>query len=481
MSKFLTTLVCLSFFISGKAQIHPSIARFLDAPHMRGASVSLMIKDLNADSVLYRYDANRILIPASVLKVVTTATALEILGVDFRYKTTVLYDGNISDSTLYGNIYICGSGDPTLGSSEADLDRNKIVREWMTAIINKGVKKINGSVIADESIFDTEGVSMKWMREDLGSYYGQGCYGLNIFDNRYALFLNTGEPNSRPGIEKSEPDMSYLFFHNYLTTSNTSKDSTYIIGFPYASERYLYGVVPPNLSEHKIIGDIPDPPLFIATFFTRMLQQQNISVSGTPTCYRLLSPTGKWTPQNRVVLTATYSLPLHELVRITNHVSHNLYADALLKTIGVEDSSNEVISSFDRGIKVLHGYWRAKGLDTSSLWIFDGSGLSHADKVTAEFLCNILTYMATQSAVSEPFIESLPRVGMEGTVKNMLKGTRLEGNARLKSGSMNRVRCYTGYITKENKQYAVAILVNNFSCSQNRMKMDIEQLLLSLF
>jgi len=468
-------------FLSGKGQTHPAILRFLDASYMRGASVSLMVKDMSADTVVYQYDADRLLIPASVLKIVTTATALELLGPDFRYETSLMYDGTVSDSTLNGHIYICGSGDPSLGSSETDIDRYKMMRDWIAAIKNKGIKKINGSVIADESIFDTEGVSMKWMREDLGSYYGQGSYGLNIFDNRYALFLNTGEPDSKPDIERSEPDMSSLLFHNYLKTSNTLKDSSSIIGFPYAAERYLYGVVPPNRAAYQMIGDIPDPPLFVATYLTNRLQQEQITVTGTPACYRLLSSAGRWTPQNRVVLTASYSPPIYELVRITNHVSHNLYADALLKTIGLKDTSDAVVSSFERGINVLQGFWRAKGLDTSCLWMSDGSGLSHADKVSAGFLSQLLTYMGAHSAVSQPFIESLPRAGMEGTVKNMLKDTRLEENARLKSGSMSRIRSYAGYITQDEKQYTVAILVNNFSCSQARMKMDIEQLLLALF
>jgi D-alanyl-D-alanine carboxypeptidase/D-alanyl-D-alanine-endopeptidase (penicillin-binding protein 4) len=481
MREYITLLVYLLISIPGKAQMHPAIQRFVDAPYMRGASVSLMIKDMSADSVVYQYDADRKLIPASVLKVVTTATALELLGADFRYKTAIMYDGNINDSTLYGNIYVYGSGDPALCSSETGLDQNKIIRVWMDAIKAKGIKKINGAVIADESIFDTEGVSMKWMREDLGSYYGQGSYGLNIFDNRFSLFLNTGEPNSKPHIERSDPDMSSILYHNYLVTSNTSKDSSYIVGFPYSPERYLYGVVPPNRPAHQLVGDMPDPPLFIATFITNLLNQQQIPVSGTPTSYRILSEAGKWIMQNRIALTTTYSPSLHELIRITNHVSHNLYADALLKTIGVTDSSAEFISSFDKGINRLHTFWREKGLDTSSLWIFDGSGLAHADKVNAEFLCSILTYMATKSSFSTQFIESLPRAGKEGTVRTMFVGTRLEGIARLKSGSMSRVRSYSGYIPKEGKQFAVAILVNNFSCSQIRMKMDIEQLILDLF
>ncbi|MDR1098150.1 MAG: D-alanyl-D-alanine carboxypeptidase/D-alanyl-D-alanine-endopeptidase [Tannerella sp.] len=476
-----TLLAGLLSLFPGKAQTHPAMQRFLDASYMQGASVSIMIKNVGDGSVLYSYDADREVIPASVLKAVTTATALEILGENFRYETAILYDGHIQGRILDGNIYIRGSGDPTLGSSDMGPDRDKIIREWITAIKNTGIKEITGSVIADESIFDTEGISMKWLREDLGSYYGQGCYGLNIYDNRYSLFLHTGEADSRPGIERSDPDMSSVSFHNYLKTKNIAGDSTYIVGFPYANERYLYGVVPANRSGYKLSGDIPDPALFLSGYLTELLEKENIKITRAPSCHRILSQEGKWNRKDRKMIIATYSPPLKELVRITNHVSNNLYADALLKTVGLKYKQDELLSSFDRGVKSVSEHWEGKGLKTSSLCMFDGSGLALTDKITARFLCDLLSYMATQSGVSKTFVESLPRAGMEGTVKNTLGGSSLQGKARLKSGSMSRVRSYAGYVTAENKQYAVAILINNFSCKQSRIKIDIEQLLLSLF
>ena len=481
--KIISTLsICFFIFFPVSAQTYRAIEQFLSVSYMNGASVSIMVKDVNSDSILYSYDAERKVIPASVMKIVTTATALEILGEDFRYETDIMYDGSITDSILYGNIYIRGSGDPSLGSSEIGAERNKMIYEWIEAIKNAGVRVITGSVIADESIFDTEGISMKWMREDIGSYYGQGCYGINIFDNNYTLFLNTKEPGNKPEIVKSEPEMPLIFFHNYLTTNKTNKDSTYIIGFPYSNEHYLYGTVPANRTGHKLKGDIPDPALFLAQYFTKLLKSENIAVNGTPTCHRILTQEGKWDIQDREIIITTYSLPLKDLIRITNHESKNLYADAFLKTIGLSYTSDEeVISSFDKGIKVLRKYWEDKGLNTSSLWMFDGSGLAATDKTTAGFLCDFLSYMATKSLKSEVFIESIPRAGIDGTVANILRGSRLQGKVRLKSGSMSRVRSYAGYVNIENKQLAVSIIVNNFSCNQSLMRAHIEHLLLSLF
>lgn len=481
MRKIFVVVLFLLPLFQGKAQTHPAVGKFLNAPHMRGASVSFMIKDVHADSVVFSLDADREVIPASVMKTVTTATALELLGECFRYETAVMYDGDIRDSVLYGNIYIRGSGDPTTGSAAVETGRDKIIDEWISAIKGTGIRKITGAVIADESIFDTEGVSMKWLREDLGSYYGQGCYGLNIYDNRYTLFLNTGEPDGKPVIERSEPDMSSIVFRNYLTAKKTDADSSYITGLPYSTERYLYGVVPANRTGYKLHGDIPEPALFLAGHVAEKLKNEGLEIAEDPTCYRILSQAGKWENRERKIITTSYSPPLKDIIRTTNHVSHNLYADALLKTVGLQYQSDDVLSSFGKGIRTLHEYWKEKGLETSSLWMFDGSGLAPADKVTAGFLCELLSYMATKSKAADVFINSLPRAGMDGTAANMLKGSALHGKARLKSGSMSRVRSYAGYVTKDGRLYAVVILINNFSCKQNRMKADIEDLLLSLF
>ena len=476
-----TLILGLLFFPSVKAQMHPALERFLGAPYMKGASVSFMIKDIQNDTAIISYDAFREVIPASVLKIVTTASALEIFGEDFRYETAIAYDGQINDSTLFGNLYIIGSGDPTLGSSELGKDSDKTIREWIAAIKKCGIRTITGSVIADESIFDLEGVSMKWMREDLGNYYGQGSYGLNIFDNRYTLYLQTSAPDSKPFILKTEPEIPSLIFRNYLITAKSEKDSSYITGFPFVNERYLYGVVPPNRNVFQLKGDIPEPALFLAQYLTKQLQNSAVNVCDSPTDYRIILQNNGLMNHDRKIIAITYSPAMRELIRITNHVSHNLYADALLKTIGLKHPADEVTSSFEKGFRILKQHWKEKGLNTSSLWMFDGCGLAATDKLTASFVCDLLSYMYTQSSVSKSFIKSLPRAGMEGTVANTLRGSQLQEVARLKSGSMSRVRSYAGYVTKDNKAYAVVILINNFSCTQAQLKMDIERLLLAFF
>lgn len=477
----LCLLLCLHLLAG--AQTPAPVKWLLQAPYMRGASFSLVVKDVQEGKTVYSYDTDRLQSPASVLKTVATATALEILGEDYRYPTALEYDGILENGTLEGNLYIKGSGDPSLGSSHFALGQNKFLSTWIAALQKAGIKHITGSVISDESIFDTEGVSIKWLREDMGNYYAPGSYGISIFDNMYKLSLQTGAAGTRPVLKGTEPDIPFIRFKNYLKAAPVSSDSAYIIGAPLDDVRYLYGVLPANREAYVLKGDIPDPALYLARYLTDQLQQKGIRVDGSPSCYRIEVEENRWKKGERKEIVTTYSPTLREIASVCNHVSHNLYADALVKTVGLQykPRRNEMISSFGRGVQVVKEYWEKKGLDVFPLRMNDGSGLAPADKVSAGFMGELLVYMATESAVSDAFIASLPQAGIEGSVRNFLKGSKLQGKAHLKSGGITGVRSYAGYITKDGKTYAVAVFSNNYSCPMSRMTRALEKLLLQLF
>ena len=477
----LCLLICLHLLAG--AQTPAPVKWLLQAPYMRGASFSLVVKDVQEGRTVYSYDTDRLQSPASVLKTVATATALEILGEDYRYPTTLEYDGILENGTLEGNLYIKGSGDPSLGSSHFAPGQNKFLSTWIAALQKAGIKHITGSVISDESIFDTEGVSIKWLREDMGNYYAPGSYGISIFDNMYKLSLQTGAAGTRPVLKGTEPDIPFIRFKNYLKAAPVSSDSAYIIGAPLDDVRYLYGVLPANREAYVLKGDIPDPALYLARYLTDQLQQKGIRVDGSPSCYRIEVEENRWKKGERKEIVTTYSPTLREIASICNHVSHNLYADALVKTVGLQykPRRNEMISSFGRGVQVVKEYWEKKGLDVFPLRMNDGSGLAPADKVSAGFMGELLVYMATESAVSDAFIASLPQAGIEGSVRNFLKGSKLQGKAHLKSGGITGVRSYAGYSMKDGKTYAVGVFSNNYSCPMSRMTRALEKLLLQLF
>lgn len=479
---FFVYLLLQLFMSSIAAQPSAVIKQIMDCKEMSHALIGCMVEEVGKKEAVVSHNADTRLVPASVLKSITTATALEILGKNYRYPTEIQYDGIITDGVLKGNIYIKGHGDPTLGSRHFEPQSKEFIQEWVTAVISAGIKKIEGGIVSDESLFDTEGISAKWLLEDLGSYYGAGSYALNIFDNTFSLYLNSGDTGTRPHIVRTDPVMG-ITFHNYLKVSPENRDSCYIIGMPFCQERYLYGAIPANKTGYWLKGDIPDPALFIADYFEKALADKGINTSIPASCSRLLQETGKWERRERKELTTTYSPTLSEIIEKTNHVSHNLFADALLKTIGLryQPQKNESISSFGRGIMVMKNFWKEHGIDISVMNIYDGSGLAATDKVTAKSICSILNYMASKSKHSDAFINSLPAAGQEGSVSNFLKGTNLEGKAWLKSGSMSGVRCYAGYVRHNGKLYCVALLANGFDGNSRTINRILSDLLLGLF
>ncbi|MDR2073894.1 MAG: D-alanyl-D-alanine carboxypeptidase/D-alanyl-D-alanine-endopeptidase [Oscillospiraceae bacterium] len=385
---------------------------------MKNADFALIVKDMESGEIVYDYNIKNSIVPASTLKTVTTATALEIFGADYRYETLLQHDGEIKNGVLHGNIYIKGSGDPSLGSEYFE-NQTKFLDDWAGAIQKLGIKKITGCVIADESIFDNQGTHPRWQAEDLGLGYGAGSYGINVFDNRYRLYLKSGEVGNKPTIEKTVPEMKFNFI-NALTVSNNATGGS-IFGVPFSNERYLNGSLSPNSSE-VVYGDISDPALYAANLLTDKINNVGISIKETPTCSRLLIQSGKSLSQERKHITTTYSPTMSEIVKVTNYFSRNLYADALLKTIGtLYPKTDEPLTSFEKGINVLKRLWeKERGIDCS-LILYDGCGLTPMNRVTATFVSEILEYMATKSVYSEDFMNSFPTAGVNGNLRRICK------------------------------------------------------------
>jgi D-alanyl-D-alanine carboxypeptidase/D-alanyl-D-alanine-endopeptidase (penicillin-binding protein 4) len=469
-------LLCLLIGLNAHGQKVPdALQRLLKEDFMQGVSFGLAVREVDADTCLYAFEETRRLTPASVMKTLTTATALELLGAAYRFSTLISYQGRVCNDTLFGDLYITGRGDPTIGSQYLSPQAD-FIDQWVDAVRTAGFRNITGAVLADER-GQEQGVSPKWLIEDAGNYYGAGCYGLNVFDNAYTLYLETNEAGERPLLKYCLPQIPSLCFHNDLQTvipdAEASSPLACITGLPLSNDRYLTGSVPCHRTDFPLNGDIPDPPLFLAGYFTEHLRAAGIEVDLPPACLRSPGDINPL-PLPGTTLLRVASPPLSRIIRITNEYSHNLYADALLKALG--DPSG----SYDRGIRALTDCWRVRGLDVTPLVMYDGNGLAIADKLSAAFVVSLLVYMS-HSDNAETYLNSLPLAGREGTVKNFLKGTHLEGAVRLKSGSMTAVRCYAGYVRYQGRRYALAVLVNNYTCPAATIVRALEQLILDLF
>lgn len=440
---------------------------FVNDPLLVNSNISLLIQDVNDSKPLYEHRSNFGNIPASTMKVVTTATALELLGGDFRFETKLQIVGEISeDGVLNGDLYIVGGGDPTLGSNV--IGHGPFLKQWVNAVKKAGIKSITGSIVADDLIFDREGINTRWIWEDIGNYYAAGVYGISYMDNTLRVYMSSGAAGTKPEILNTKPEVPGLIFENHLTSTMIGKDSSYFHGSPRTNYRTIYGEVPANIKDFITKADIPNPGLLLAQHFHDELLNNDVMIAFPPHD----QPANY---EQRTTIHTSYSAPLNRIVKEINVTSNNHYAEHVFRYLG---TLKKVPASNTDAVSVIRNFWKEKGLSVDQLFMYDGSGLSPTNAISARFLVELLTYMKKTSTNSSLFYSSLPVCGESGTVAGMLKNTDLEGKVRAKSGSINRVRCYTGYINQGQKTYAFAVMVNNYSTTRPRTVVKkIEQFL----
>lgn len=440
------------------------------------AGISISVADAQSGKVVLSYAPNLSLTPASTLKLITTATALDMFGPDFRFETLVSTSGKVNlEGVLDGNLYITGSGDPTLGSVYG-LQSPTAFFEYILNVLNKkGIREISGSIIGDESAYNTQLIPPKTPWEDMGNYYAAGVSALNYGDNCYQLTFKTGNEGTCPQIIGVNPSMPNLRFRNYLLAKANDKDSAFLYGMPFCNERYIYGSVPAQKASFSIKGDVPDPALFLVEQLYSFLQKNGIKIYRQPTTSRISNNESPYIKGTTTVLCRFQSDPLSHIIKITNKRSNNFYAESLLRLIASRVSSD---ASLPAGIAALKSYWANRNLKTGFL-MYDGSGLSPGDRVNSSFFVQLMQYMASKSKYGETYFSSFAVAGVDGTLKSFLSATPLSGKVRAKSGSFDGVISYCGIVEKNNRQYYFCIIVNAFTCPASEVKRAIEQFLLA--
>lgn len=424
----------------------------------------ILIKPLGEQAPVESYQSHKSFAPASVMKLITTATALEKLGAEYRYMTRLEYSGEIVDGVLRGNVMIKGDGDPTLGSKHFYEHPEEFLDVWVRELQVLGIERIEGTVVADASVFDKQVIPDKWIWEDIGNYYGAGCYGLSCFDNKYDLYFGKAEIDGIAPVDSVVPDCERLMFECHVTGADNNRDNAYIYGSPWGFKRQIYGTIPAGRESFKIKGAMPNPPLMLAQLLKQKMEDNGIVVEKEASvCWEEMSEpcTG---------ISIWFSPRLADIVKVTNKESNNLFAEHLLKSIAVGEKS----ATLNVAIDSLMAFWKQKGLNTDGVKIYDGSGLSRATLLTPEFIVALINYMS-RSSNSDDYLASLAVSGVDGTFRWFLDGTPLEGKVYGKSGSMSGVRCYAGIVEKSSEEkYIFCIMVNNFTCSQSQVIKAIE-------
>ena len=416
------------------------------------------------------------LTPASNLKLVTTGCALHRFGADYRFETHLGYTGRIDENgTLHGDLYIMGGGDPTTGAGDKiSTPADALFGKWKKFLQQAGIKRIDGRIIGDGHAYEGHLEHASWSYDDLGTYYGTGMNALCFYENAidFAVEATTeGEPVS---FVQSYPETPWTHTENYSFTGPAgSSNSLYLFTTdlaPYAELRGTFATDRKPKTEHfaNKFGD-----LSCAYEFFKSLQADSLEVTGgyarVNRSGHIEGPDFVWqevaaTPD--AVIGRTKSPRLEDIARETNWRSDNFYAEALLRAMGEEASGIAVYDSCAVALKSTLGKLKMR---TDGIQLADGSGLSRNNYLSACWLADFLDAMKTSPAFPA-FLGSLPAPG-QGTL-NVVKLGEGADRIRMKSGSMNGVLCYSGYILDEegNPSLTFSILTGNATASVREVR-----------
>jgi serine-type D-Ala-D-Ala carboxypeptidase/endopeptidase (penicillin-binding protein 4) len=466
-------------FISSKEVIQRKIDSLANSPFLENGYLGISIKSVNSDKNVVAHNPKKSLQPASTMKLISTATALMSLGEDFTYSTKLEYDGYIKDSILSGNIIIKGSGDPSLGSwrFKTQPDYKQLTELWAKEIRDLGIKEIKGRVLGDGSFFDENVIADTWIWGDMGNYYGSGAYGLNMNENLYWATFNPANYMESATLVKTSPDLSYYKkINRVLTDKAGTGDQVNIYSTPYQDILVMEGFVPVG-ENFTVKGSIPDPALFSAYFLQKKLEESGIKIHDSPLSYLEANKKSIYfqKPAHTTQIDLLKSPPLRELARECNFHSINLYAETFLKTPSVMLNLG---STTDAAVKGLQQIWQSKGVRLDGLKMKDGSGLSPSNSITPDNMTDVLKAMFLEKSFNA-FYESIPIVGVSGTVQNLAKKSRAVGNVRAKSGSIDGVRAYSGYFTARNgEMMCFSMMLNKYNSDYGSATKELEKLII---
>ncbi len=446
---FLLSLITFSTSAQDlQSKLELAYQRLVNDSQAQYAITSLCVLDAQTGKIIFGKNENVGLATASTLKIITSATAFSLLGANFKYETSLCYSGKIgSDGILQGDIIIVGSGDPTLASWRYEQTKERLVlNKFVTAIKTAGIKKIEGNIIGNDSLFGTQTTPDGWIWQDIGNYYGSGTSALTWRENQFDIHLKTDlSADSAVKILKTVPHMPYLQIINELNAGEKGTgDNAYVFLPPYSNLAYLRGTWETGLKKNGISAALPDPAYDAAFRLADTLNSLGVKCGLGATTARRLALSKKSIPQNVQKLTAIFSPSLSDIVYWFNKKSINLYGEQLLKTLAWKTGQ---APSTKNGANVMIDYWASKGIDKNALNIIDGSGLSPSTRISTLAMAQIL-FQAQKEPWFGAYLNSFPD----------------NNGMQLKSGFINNVSAYAGYYTdvKGNKYIAV-ININNYN------------------
>lgn len=419
------------------------------------------------------------LLTASTLKTITTGAAMVLLGEDFRYQTKLAYSGIIADSTLTGNIYIIGGGDPTLGA-ELPLATpvSEVFGSWTDALKRAGIKEIRGLVIPDDRYFKDEILPPTWCWGDLGESYGSGTSGLCFYENAQIFyFFPSDSIGAQVDFLGCYPDIPSMNYNYSIGTGEEDSDTeVYYYTSDLSKAGNLVGTIAAGEEIKALSFSNKFPHLSCGRQFVSYLETHGISCSVT---VEDIDDVAEADTNELIIIDTTYSAPLSEIVKETNVTSNNLFAETIFKTVAKEMTG---VGSYDSARVVMNRFLQEKNISLTGYTQCDGSGLSRENYLSPRFFSNFYRMMYKSNTFAK-YLESFPVPGMPGsTLSSVLKGEDEVVKERIhaKSGSLSNVRCYAGYVDSPEGPISFAILVNNYAAKTSQVQPKIEGFLKEL-
>ena len=409
----------------------------------------ISIYDLDRDSLLYSRNANHGFLPASNQKLMTTAAALDLLGSTYRYETALHFEGTTSGSVMKGNLRLEGSGDPTFGSTARR--RTDPLRDWAERLAEMGVRRIEGRLIGDDDAFQEgfypDGWNVNYLTREKGEQMGVRAGGLSYRDNSVPVSVQATRPGEPPAVRVRPAGA--VEYENRAVTSERWRGSTLLINRTFSTNKLVL-----TGSVARSYEGIRNVPVSNPTVFTLRVFRERLREAGIETDLRLVDVDSLETPaEDGRPLFVKLSPPLSEIVRVINKRSDNFYAEQVFRTYGWGGTVRG-------GARRTETFLRRAGIDTRSLTINDGSGLSRKNLVTPRALRSLLAHM-DEHPEREAFLSSLPRGGEYNTT---LSARLARTSVWAKTGSLSFVRALSGYVERpDGSPVAFVLFANNYT------------------
>ncbi len=453
-------------------EIQPKINQLLKRAGIRSTDWGMEITDPDSGQTLVSVNPDKPFLPASVIKVVTTAAALEKLGPEFTFRTGVYTNGVLNpDGTLEGDLILVGRGDPNLGDGTGELLTKPALALLAENLEALGLRRIQGDIVGDDSYFDHTTKGKGWTARDLRLPYGAPISALSYNNNVFWVHARPTKAGQLVRVSL-EPSTSYFRIRNLATTSKAQAKKT--IGArvtPGTNRLVVSGILPASrtYSGHVIVEK---PAEAVATLFQEELQKRHIAATGKVRVIRWgdLAPESRneWTP-----LAEHQSPPLIRALEIINKTSENLHAEMLLRVLGAEFRG---AGTDEAGLEVVREFLLDAGIEQEKVSLSDGSGLSRENLLTPRFQTSLLLFLSSRPYFNL-FLNTLAVSGTDGTLKNRLTSEQVKGVIHAKTGTLNGVATLSGFMTTQSGRNLVfSIFANNARTSINRIRSTIDEI-----